>query len=64
MSSTLDDMAMLVTPKEAASRLRIGRSKIYELMRVGDLPSLKIGGSRRITTEALAKFISRLEEGS
>ena len=43
--STLDDLALLVTPEEAASRLKVGRSKVYELMRTGALPSLKIGGS-------------------
>ena len=63
MSATVDGMALLVTPEEAASSA-VGRSKVYELMRTGELPSLKIGGSRRITREALAEFVSRLEEAS
>jgi excisionase family DNA binding protein len=64
MSATVDDLALLVTPEEAASRLRIGRSKVYELLRTGELRSIKIGGSRRITTEALAEFIAGLQEAS
>ena len=52
---------LLLSPIEAADQLGIGRSKIYELMRLGDLRSVKIGGSRRITRAALAEFVSRLE---
>lgn len=61
---TIDSLALLVTPEEAAERLRVGRSKVYELIRLGELRSLKIGGSRRITTEALAEFVERLQGAS
>ena len=54
----------LLTPEEAAQALKVGRSKVYELMRVGDLRSVKIGGSRRISAAALAEFVARLEEAS
>lgn len=57
-------LALLVRPEEAASLLRVSRSKIYELIRIGALKSLKIGGSRRITREALQEFVSGLQEAS
>jgi excisionase family DNA binding protein len=41
--------------------LRIGRDKVYILLRTGQLRSIKIGNSRRITDEHLAEFIASLE---
>jgi excisionase family DNA binding protein len=52
---------LLFSPAEAAVHLSLGRSKIYELMRLGELRSVKIGGCRRIPRAALAEFVSRLE---
>ena len=52
---------LLLSPTEAAAHLSVGRSKVYELMRLGQLRSVKIGGSRRIPRSALAEFVSSLE---
>jgi len=52
---------LLLSPAEAAAHLSIGRSKVYELMRLGQLRSVKIGASRRIP-QALADFIAALIE--
>jgi excisionase family DNA binding protein len=52
---------MLLTLKETAVLLRLGRSKLYELMAAGKLRSVKIGGSRRISATALAEFVAALE---
>jgi excisionase family DNA binding protein len=52
---------MLLTLKETAVALRLGRSKLYELMAAGKLRSVKIGGSRRISATALAEFVAALE---
>ena len=52
---------MLLTLKETAAALRLGRSKLYELMAAGKLRSVKIGGSRRIPATALAEFVAALE---
>jgi excisionase family DNA binding protein len=52
---------MLLTLKETAMVLRLGRSKLYELMAAGKLRSVKIGGSRRISATALAEFVAALE---
>ena len=50
---------MLLRPAEAAERLGIGRSKVYELLASGELPSLKIGRLRRIPAFALGEWIAR-----
>ena len=55
---------LLLSPAEAAAHLSIGRSKLYELMRLGQLRSVKIGASRRIPQAALAEFIEALSEES
>ena len=55
---------LLLSPIEAAAHLGIGRSKVYELMRLGQLRSVKIGASRRIPQAALDDFIAALAEES
>lgn len=54
-------VTLLLTAEEAAYALRVGRSKVYELMRSGALRSVKIGGSRRVSATALAEYVARLE---
>lgn len=51
---------LLLTPTEAAVALGIGRSKVYELLRTGDLHSVRIGACRRIPAESLAAFLTTL----
>ncbi len=41
--------------------LGIGRDKLYDLMRSGRLRSIKDGGARFITAEALNNYIILLE---
>jgi len=53
---------LLLSPAEAAAHLSIGRSKVYELMRLGQLRSVKIGASRRIPQAALADFVAALAD--
>lgn len=56
--------AVLLTPEVAAERLACGRTKIYELLRSGELESVKVGRLRRIPAEALAEYVARLREQS
>jgi excisionase family DNA binding protein len=42
--------------------LHIGRDKVYHLLRTGQLRSIKIGKSRRITDQHLAEFVTSAEE--
>jgi excisionase family DNA binding protein len=52
---------LLYRPKEAANALGIGRDKLYDLMRSGRLRSVKDGGARFITADALAEYVAMLE---
>lgn len=52
--------ALLLTPEEAAEALRIGRAKVYDLIRSTELRSVKIGGSRRIPRSALEDYVASL----
>ena len=52
---------LLLTPEEAARALGIGRTKLYRRLAEGFVPSVRIGGSRRISTEALDRFVHSLE---
>ena len=52
---------LLYRPKEAAKVLGIGRDKLYDLMRSGRLRSVKDGGARFITADALADYVAKLE---
>jgi excisionase family DNA binding protein len=45
---------------EAAEMLGIGRSKTWELVARGELESVKIDGSRRITRQAIERYVQRL----
>ncbi len=51
---------LLLTPTEAADVLGIGRSKLYELMRAGALPSIRIDSCRRVPLEDLTAMVGRL----
>lgn len=55
---------LLVTVHEAARRLSIGRSTIYELIKEGELETIHIGRSCRITVDTLDAFVARLREAS
>jgi excisionase family DNA binding protein len=54
---------LLLTPEQAATCLAICRTKVYELLRQGELESVRIGSSRRIPTAALAEYVQRLRTG-
>jgi excisionase family DNA binding protein len=51
---------MLYRVEEVAQALKVGRSKVFDLIRSGDLMSVKIGGSRRIPAESVQEYVSRL----
>lgn len=53
-------MRLLLTVEQSADMLGQGRSSIYELLRTGDLESVKIGRSRRIPAAALEEYVARL----
>jgi excisionase family DNA binding protein len=51
---------LLLTPEEAAARLSVGRSRIFELIGSGKLRSVRLGASRRIPISALVEFVDGL----
>lgn len=48
---------LLLTPEQAAEALGVGRTKLYGLMRTGSLPSVLVGGSRRVRRSDLDRFV-------
>jgi excisionase family DNA binding protein len=50
----------LLTVEEAAIWLSIGRTTLYAILKDGQINSVRIGRLRRIPTEALTAYTSRL----
>ncbi|MFE6065981.1 helix-turn-helix domain-containing protein [Streptomyces sp. NPDC056525] len=48
----------LLTVAEVMTRLKVGRTKVYDLIRTRRLVSLKVDGCRRIPAAALGNFIA------
>lgn len=59
-----DETKLLLTVTEAASLLSLGRSKTYELVRAGVIPSVRITGSRRIKVFDLLGYVAALGEAA
>ena len=51
-------VVQLLTIVDAARHLGISRSKLYELLADGELPSVRIGRTRRIAMSALEEFVA------
>ena len=56
--------SMLLTTKEAAALLGVGRTKLYELIGTGRLFSLRIDGCRRVPRASVDAFIEGLTKGA
>jgi excisionase family DNA binding protein len=52
---------LLYRQEEAAKVLGLGRTTVFELIRSGELRSVKIGHLRRISATALAEYVAQLE---
>jgi len=50
----------LPTAEEVAESLKIGRCKVYDLIRTGELQSIKIGRLRRIPVDSVHAFAQRM----
>jgi excisionase family DNA binding protein len=55
---------LLLTAEETARELRIARRRVFDMIRDGTLPSVKIGKSRRISRQAIERYIASLEGDS
>jgi len=52
------------TVEEAAELLSLSRAHVYRLLDLGQLGSVSIGRSRRITSTQLSEFLRSLEQRS
>ncbi|MEV6607430.1 excisionase family DNA-binding protein [Kutzneria sp. NPDC051319] len=53
---------VLLTVEEAGQQLRIGKTKMYELVKSGELESVLIGRLRRIHIDSVKAYASRIVE--
>lgn len=49
---------LLLRPGQAADVLSISRTKVYELLKSGELPSVTIGGSIRVPMAGLRRWVA------
>jgi excisionase family DNA binding protein len=47
----------LLTVPDVMARLKVGRTKVYDLIRTHRLVSIKVDGCRRIPDDAVSDFI-------
>lgn len=59
MSSDDTETKLAYKPKEAARRLDISLRTVNTLIATGELASVKIGRSRRITHEGIEKLLAK-----
>ncbi len=59
----MSQQELLVTLEGAGERLALSRSAIYRLIKKGAIPSVKVGGSRRVRVRDLEVFAERLANG-
>jgi excisionase family DNA binding protein len=52
---------LLLTPEEAATVLRLGRTTVYALMKAGDLRPVHIGRSCRLARAELERYVRMLQ---
>lgn len=50
---------LMLRPGEAAEAIGVGRSKVYELLASGELPSIRVGSSIRVPVVELRAWIAR-----
>lgn len=55
---------ILISINESADALRVGRTKIYELISNGDLITVKIGSRRLVTMESIEALVEKHIRGA
>ena len=51
-------------PAEAAEAIGVSRATFYKLLTSGEVPSVKIGRSRRVRRAALDDYLTQLEQST
>ncbi|MFG1817036.1 helix-turn-helix domain-containing protein [Kribbella sp. NPDC049174] len=57
----MTEIQIFMTVEEAAAALRIGRTRMFDLIAKGEVSSVLIGRSRRVSVDALRKYAEKLE---
>ncbi|WP_432941104.1 helix-turn-helix domain-containing protein [Kribbella sp. CA-253562] len=57
----MTDVQIFLTVEEVAKALRIGRTRVFDLIAKGEIKSVLIGRSRRVSVEALRQYAKKLE---
>lgn len=60
----LDRPRVLYRIEEAAELLSVSKSRVYELIRSGQLRTVKVGKSHRVPARSLDDYVARLLRGS
>jgi excisionase family DNA binding protein len=50
---------LMLRPVEVADAIGVSRSKVYELIAAGRIPSIKLAGCVRVPVDALKELIAR-----
>jgi len=61
MMTTTSEIRLVCTVSEAAAALRLSRSVVYELIRSGQLQTVKQGRRRLVPIHALDDYVAALE---
>ena len=61
-ATTFETLPLLLTVEELASVLRIGRNPAYQLVKEGNIQSIRVGRSIRIPRNALIQFVERTHQ--
>lgn len=51
---------LLLSVEAAAQRLSISRTRMYDLIKTGRIPSVRVGRLRRVPADALVMFTAQL----
>lgn len=52
----MSDTRLVYTVREACEALRLGRSKLYQLINAGEVETVKIGSSTRLKAESVHRL--------
>ncbi len=58
-NSSKSNIPILLKARDVASRLNISRSKAYQLMQTGDIPTIRFDGNVRVIDNDLDEYIIR-----
>lgn len=59
----MSSQPLTLSVREAATHLGVSRNTVYDLIRAGDLPHLRIGNRLRIPTQPLHEWITARTKG-